>query len=691
MAHGVRRAQSLKLHQALHGYADGHRQLGASIQLKPRDAKLMLVFSDLSGSGAPIEAGGYLTGYPLSESKMYAIARTWPAPEMSRPGCVWTHTLLIGFADIAMLADASLILPLFRRPTGGGTSDYGESLEVPLSSQTSDLPAESESYALRLLAALYGRPSDRVIASRPTGIDVDAIVMSIWSQQWPRLRRAFRFCTLASADRSAEGNSFDLQLLSSLDRSMRTRFPTAAEATDAEAGAPWLQDAVSDLMSPGASDLRLFLRRIGGDVALGRSAFRPLCRLHSLMDRFDNEPDAVNAAIGLLEAELGSAQARAARGMVASAALAHPAQLDEVATDFLVRHLDLVEPDVVTASGAAFGTRLWEHDPVRFADLLEGGERQRSVAERSIAVMDLDALANGIIRTPQLSSATVALRPDLVTVEDFWRQDVVPAETAFAVLADAPELRTAAVRAMMLADRNDLAPRAAREIGGLPLLELVATEMTTVGVSRSLATWLRAALANPSVAAEFLSNQRGSSWALLSAIAALIPPDAVPNDYGADPWLLAVESVARYDRTSMPVVLAAYLLSRALGWRSRSPGELARLSFEQVHEAARMNQMPDEAWSLVQTRLPWSFNWFEWDRCPRIRAAVGDLFVDRDLQTSVFADMTSDDRLFNAVAETIARNGRGRHFLKRVRRWMKDEDRVRFANRIGGIEILLGR
>lgn len=689
MAHGVRRGQSLKLRQVLHGYADGHRKLAASTQLKSRDAKLMLVFSDLSGPGAPIEPGGYLTGYPLSESKLYAIARTWPAPEMPRPGCVWTHTLLIDFADIATLADASLILPHFRRPTGADTDGYSESIEVPVGPSTRDLPPEAKPYARSFLATLYGRPSSRVIASRPAEIDIDAFVVGVWSQQWPRLRRAFRFCTLTSTDRSSEGNSFDLQLLPALDRSTRTRFPAATEAIDAGEDEPWLQDAVADLMRPGTSDLRPFLRRIGGDVASGRAAFRPLCRLHALMGRFDTEPDAVDAAIGVLETELGSAQARAARGMVASAALDHSSQLDEVATDFLVRNLDLVEPDKIATSGTAVGVRIWEHDPVRFADLLEGGERQRFIAESSIAAMDLGALTKGIVRTPQLSSAALALRPDLVTAEDFWRQEAVPAEIAFAALASAPELRTAAIGAMMLADRDDLAPRAAREIGGRALLELVASNVRATGDSRSLATWLRAGLTEPSVVAEFLSSQSGTSWAILSAVAVSMPPDAVPNDYGADPWLLATETVARDDRASMPIFLAAYLLTRALGFRSRSPGELAKLSFERVHEAAQLSELPEEAWSLLQPRLPWSMNWFDWDRCPRIRTAVGDLFVDRDLKPSVFAEIVSNDRLFSALSDTVARKGRGRHFLSQVLQFMNRKDVTLFSTRIKIIERLM--
>jgi hypothetical protein len=689
MAHGVRRAQPLKLHQVLHGYADGHRQLAASTQLKPRDAKMMLVLSDLSGPGAPIDAGGYLTGYPLGESKMYAVARTWPAPEMSRPGCVWTHTLLIDFADIALLADAAMLLSSFRRPSNGRALDYAESLEVPLSSLSKELPTVMQPHAQFLLAALYERPNHRVVASRPTGVDVDALVLAVWSQQWPRLRRAFRFCTHTSADRSTEGNSFDLQYLTSSDRSTRARFPTTIETSESGDDSDWLRDALLDLMQPGPSDLRLFLRRIGGDVPLGRQAFKPLCRLHALVERFGTKPKAIDAAIGLLDAELGSAQARTARGLVATAALVNPSELDEVATDFLLRHLDLVPSDVVSTSGRALGDRVWELDPARFSSLLDGGERQRSIAESTIAEVDLKALTNGILQAPQLATVAFELRPEMVTVEDFWRHSLVAAEIAFAALKNTPDLRSAALEAMILADRDDLAPRVVREIGGLSLLQQIAPKIKSADDARGFAPWLRITLTDPSVVANFLSAQSANSWAILSAIASSMPPDAVPNEYGTDPWLLAVESVATRDPSRIPIFLSVFLLSRALGRRSRNSGELARLSFEHVHEAARLNETPDDAWSLLQDRLPWSFSWLEWDRCARIRAAVGDLFVDRELQPQLFAGIASDDLLFDNLSETISRSYRGRQFLKRVRRWMKEDSSIGFASRIGIIEQLV--
>lgn len=85
----------VRLHQTLHGYDNGHRLLGGSLEIEGRSAKTLLVMSDVSGSNLRASDESYLTGYPLPDSRFYAIARTWSAPEKSRPGCVWTHTLLL--------------------------------------------------------------------------------------------------------------------------------------------------------------------------------------------------------------------------------------------------------------------------------------------------------------------------------------------------------------------------------------------------------------------------------------------------------------------------------------------------------------------------------------------------------------------------------------------------------------------
>ena len=101
----------LLIQQALHGYSDGHRLISSSVSLSSLDARTMVVMSDLSGPGIKPTPSGYLTGYPLSGAGKYVLARTWIAGEMSRPGCVWTHSLIIDNSDLAAVSYTHLTLP----------------------------------------------------------------------------------------------------------------------------------------------------------------------------------------------------------------------------------------------------------------------------------------------------------------------------------------------------------------------------------------------------------------------------------------------------------------------------------------------------------------------------------------------------------------------------------------------------
>src|SRR5450830_1417399 len=220
MVNGVTVPEFL-LHQSLHGYADGHRQIAMSTSLKPNDTKTLMTLSDSSGPNARFPDSGYLTGYPLVESGYYVLARTWAAPEMPRPGCVWTHSLLIDFSDLAILPEMSELLRFFRRPSLDNFASYGTGLVFERPDFFSEFSINSE--AVRLVASLYDDPHARVIASSTTGHS-ETLVLRIWAQQWPRLRRNFRFCTFSAGDRSIESHSFDVQLIPSHNRSVRSSF-----------------------------------------------------------------------------------------------------------------------------------------------------------------------------------------------------------------------------------------------------------------------------------------------------------------------------------------------------------------------------------------------------------------------------------------------------------------------------------
>src|SRR4051812_34320413 len=94
--------KSAKLNQCLFGYDDGHRKIASSIRLPDEVETQLLLLTDMAPGLNSGEIEPYWTGTPVPALKSYALIKTWPAPEMPRPGCVWSHVLLLQFSDIPL-------------------------------------------------------------------------------------------------------------------------------------------------------------------------------------------------------------------------------------------------------------------------------------------------------------------------------------------------------------------------------------------------------------------------------------------------------------------------------------------------------------------------------------------------------------------------------------------------------------
>lgn len=675
---------SLRIHQAVHGYSQGHQLLAASVQLRSRDAKTMLVLSDISGQAARIESGGYLTGYPLADSKLYVLARTWPAPEMPRPGCVWTHSLLIDFADLAVLSDGDCLLRLFRRPETGILSAYTQQLETTHTAEVVELDTSAADLARHLICALYGKPQDRIVAARRNTTDVDRTIVALWAQQWPRLRRSFRFCTLSLADRSGDYGAFDLQLIPTEERSSRLRFPNSVDAYESPAeDDDWIDDAIADLVHPNTSGLRSFMRQIGADVEAGRDAFKPICQFHNTLHGSSSRPPAIDRAIALFDHGFPLLQARTARTLLAKEVLSQPT-LTDAAFEFVLHNLSVLNPAELSESRRMLGRKVWRMDPARIAAMMGAGDQEREIAEATLAELSVDELLEGVKRTPELSKLAFAHRPDLIESVKFWTAPQISAQVASAALSGRPPAAAGAIiGAILCADRPDLIPQTLRAVGALVILETLAEQWIELS-KRSDATimsWLRAAAQDTGAVADALAHIPCPED-MLTALAHAVGPDEVPNDYGTDPWLLAVNRSLEAHPRPLAIYLSAFLISRALGWRSRNRAELAQIGFDPVYTALESSVLPEEAWRLVDAKLPWSFPWLSWDRCLRLRSAIIDLFVDRDLSAGAFANVTDDVRHFGEIVASLSKTYRGRRYLEKLRHELDQDGSSRSKERI---------
>lgn len=672
--------QRIVIRQAVHGYVEGHRELWSSARLKQRDSKTVLIYSDTSSSGLPIGDVGYLTGYPLPESGYYAFARTWSAPEMQRPGAVWTHTLFLEFADVARLRDATTLLRLFRRPdaSSGSTSESSrdEILELPVTeSEPLEFAVESDEIWYRqLLIALYGSPDTKVVTVCGSGdaARVERYVLTLWSQQWPRLRRAMRFCTLTTADRSTPKSAFDLQMVPDTERGVRSRFPSATFAQDTTVeAADWLDHLVLDSKKLGGAGLRDFLHQAGADLSTGRRACIPLTRLHIALTNRASGRETWNEALRLVR-ELSSGEPSTAVQLVLTAAIGSAVDLDAPSLEFVLGNLSLIDQQQLVANASALGVAVWRLAPLRLAQLWESGGPGRDVVRFGLSAIETDELLDGLPHTGEFADTAFELRPELLSCPAIWNADSSLAMRAVRAAARSVDIAPRALDQLFASQLTDLIPSVFEEFGNENVWRHLATVLTS-GERRppALSDWLAVGMNYPGTVAQILASTRNLDRYALVAIARASHPDLVPNDFGDDPWVIAAQSTEAGATPDDDAYLCSYLLARAIGMRSRSVVALVEFALDTVIQAAAEDVLSLSAWQLLTSRLPESHELQSWDRCRRLLAGVGQLYVRKDLSAASFGHLGRDVADFECIVSAAANEWGGRTYLRGVRREFK--------------------
>lgn len=272
------------IHQTLHGYADGHTLLAASCELTAIEKKALLLLSDLSGQTGTKGFDSYLTGYPLPGKRYYALARTWDAPEMPRPGCVWTQTLLLALPLLTRIRDLSDLNKLFERPQLGLTNSYSVAIPAHRFTHNISTPLQSINPSLYIIAYyLYSKTKGAIVIPAESAVEYEEDIFSIWSQQWPRLRRSFSFCTGSLSIRELDNKLFELQVVPNSYGSRLSRQQieniNVVDLSAKNKSTNWFK--VYESIQP--QQLQEFMYEYGSDIIGKRSKFAPLCLAYTIL------------------------------------------------------------------------------------------------------------------------------------------------------------------------------------------------------------------------------------------------------------------------------------------------------------------------------------------------------------------------------------------------------------------------
>ncbi len=665
---------AIELHQTLHGYGDGHQLLSSSLQLTREQQWQLLVMSDLSGPSFRGGFDSYLTGYPLEAGRFYCLARTWFAPELSRPGCVWTHTILVSDTDVARIQDFRSILSYFRRPI---SKDDVESYAEPIL----NILNVGQPYHLdqnvgnTLLSFLYGSPSSRIVLKSESSRTYEELVLGVLSQQWPRLRRSFRFCTGALAIRDV---NFDLAVVPKDVRTVDTNDKEAITIGPndvtlmTEGSEDWVRIALDDLLKADLqTGLRRFLWKFGPDYNEGRSAFRPLCEIHLASTRSSENTETILSATShffpqadsskRLKAEFfgikGSLASSVGEARVVRALVTHPAAASIPADVAAIeqRARTLVDSDDETAIQIAItATSL-------------GGARAQQF---------LDGFAAGVISKPEifhtlsspLTFELLKMHPELLTSAGLWK---VPASQQLVIAAYVPSLPRAAeygkkiTEAVIAANAWPAMPSLLAQFG----YEAVGVILNWIDVSAPLPlsvpeTLLSSLAEQRKFLIEIVRQNTLGVGALRVASTLLDPRAENVRGLGTKPWVRMLERNVHFASFKSELRSKAFALSLGLFLGDEAAVQLVREGFSAVYEAARNSHIDDETWAFVEPYLPWYI--VTWDRCARLIRGVVHLFLHRKWPASEFASTFITAEQFQRALDEAGGTRRGSRYVKGI-------------------------
>lgn len=661
----------IQLNQCLFGYDDGHRLLTASLKLPEEAASLLLLHSDLVAGFNTGRPDGYWTGIPVPAAKAYALMHTWPAPEMPRPGCVWTHAVLIAFADIARFQDLAILRSLFVRPERSASyAAYARPLAVdPSFSGSPFRPYISRQCGLRVLRAVYSSGSRRILED--DGDRLDDAIFAVWSQQWPRLRRAFSFRTAGLASDPSGKSRFDLRVVREL--------PSTAPTKQIESSQDlWEEIAIEDLMKSEPSQFRRFLWRYGSDIRRGRERYRFLAQLF-LETRFSPLQDPMltrtldRVVDALPEMDDGKLLKEDFLSCGRSTYSLLPAA-DLIDTfGYLIGHSDLtaLPPIPETAFEAVhdlWSTRAPEILMIAEVALNKSSAIGESLLDRISAVAEPSSFLALSLGHPVIRTRLIRANPALL---DSPELTALPQQEILELLAS-------------LSESDDLAIRVLDRVlfSDNPLVAVFFAdrffEITQDHVFAALISEVTGS--GPPVPRIWLNVVRQRNLALASNLLKRSPTTtalgALVECFGLDVQLGLQASPADWAKSLLRIQddirgkarqkLLAYLLTLALA--SPRPGcePLFEKSFESTHADISSSRLPYGAFAILAPYLPELPWWQQWDTCLRLRLAVVGAYSGAQLDPKSFLKLTADSTLFNSLIDAAKDTKGGKRFLQRI-------------------------
>jgi hypothetical protein len=505
----------------------------------------------------------------------------------------------------------------------------------------------------------------------------EELVLAVFSQQWPRLRRSFSFCTGALAIRDA---AFDCVVAphnavrqDAAGQSAITLMPADPKLIGEKSSEDWVRVAVNDLLTVDFErPLRRFLWKFGPDYIEGRKAFRPLCEIYLAASRSAESVEQALSATAHFFPDTDSAVRLKTEFFGSKGSFSRQSRGEALVLQTLVTHpaAGSVPDDIAAIEQRARSlARSDEESAIRLATSASsvGGVRAEQYLEGFAAgVISKPELL--YVMSPSLKSDLLNRNPTLLTLPELWRGST---DQQLAIAAHVASLRslsrlaTPITQAVLSAEAWPCLPSVLAKFGKSAVaatLEWVdQIPQSTLSLQQAV---LDALGEQRSVLAEVLQQKPLGARALRVASALLDPRADVVRALGTKAWVGLVGTDIHLASLSAEVRSRAFLLSLGLSLLGEGDVQLVREGFSTVYDAVRSSRLDDEVWHFLEPYLPWYL--ITWDRCARLIRGVVRLFLDRHWPAPEFLAAFTAGEQFARALEEADQTRKGRRYIKKM-------------------------
>lgn len=676
-----------RINQCLHGYAEGHRLLACSAVLDEEVARTIGRLSDLSGPSGPKGFEQYLTGYPLPSIDAYALGYTWYAPEMPRPGCVWTHTLIIPNEVIGDAESLGDFIGFFARPTNKQVGqEYREPLELgsprrPFEVCWDSPGALNRSKLVSIVDTFFSNPESPILVPACESSECLPLIDALWSLRLPHLRKRLAFSTGSLSSRTISSKAFDLQFVpSNLVREISREPSLGAGAVIVDFKrevSSWSEIAADSASRKYQDEFSMFISKVAEDDD-GRDVLEKFGKLFFQLRTNGDRAGLNNLIETIVSCFPGTKEGRKLKNFVLGR---------ERATELVYGfgEIDILRSLSKTEKGSSFdanelglferGKMLLEEQPELaqslLFDLLRTHLSQVGETVVSGIIAGFDEVKAGQLAgtEPQLLPVLFAANPELACSSTLWLAACSKQSELFESIRESSKLSDDAlpriVTAMMNSGVERVAPTVLSAWGEVAVHAVL--DWASMHHFERNSKWFDAARAYPSFILSWSEAAKPKSLSGVGFLSKLLNPD-IPElrEFDTTAWVDLLKNSGGTFPAGEAGRSFAFLAALGLAGRSADALKLVSAAFAPLHQLLAADRIAYEDWKMVEKFTP-ELGWLRsWDKCERLRRGLIAAFLRYSWPSEALTEFITDMSLLRDVSTSAREVDGGKRFIKEL-------------------------